>query len=88
MKLFFLVSHASLLDCPLMVNCWFGAFSGLGFNRGTPKNPNPFHFRGFQESKPLKAPNQQPKPLAEHLGRVFDIGDYTTQLFRDYNKPL
>ena len=21
-------------------------------SRGAPKNPNPFHFRGFQESKP------------------------------------
>ena len=26
-------------------------------NRGTPKNPNPFHFWGFQESKALNAPN-------------------------------
>ena len=36
------------LYTPLMVNCWFGAFSGLGpSNRLTPKNP----IRGFQESK-------------------------------------
>ena len=25
---------------------------GLGFESGTPKVANPFHFRGFQESKP------------------------------------
>ena len=31
-------------------------------SRGTPKSPNPFHFRKFQESKPPNAPNQ---PLVE-----------------------
>ena len=24
----------------------------------------------------------------ENPGWLFDIGDYTTQLYRDYNKPL
>ena len=42
----------------LMVNCWFGS-RWFGILWGTPKNPNPFHFRGFQESKPPNAPNQQ-----------------------------
>ena len=49
-----------------MVNGWFGAFSGLGpSNRGTPKNPNPFHFWESQESK-VTGPNHQAKPLAEY----------------------
>ena len=47
----------------IMVSCWFGAFSGLGFDsKGTPKNPKgPFHFRGFQISKP-----PGPKPTIHH----------------------
>ncbi len=38
----------------LMVNCWFGAFSGLGFESGTPKYANPFHkgIPGIQTTGP------------------------------------
>ena len=44
----------------LTVNCWFGTFSGLGFKTGTPKVPNPFHFRGFPGIQTTK----RPKPTA------------------------
>ena len=33
----------------------------------------------------------EPKPHLsneKNLGWLFDIGDYTTQLYRDYNKPI
>ena len=47
-------------------------------NRGTPKESNLFHFRGFQESKPLNAPNQQAKPLAEWYSYK---KNYTLEMF-------
>ena len=53
---------SELLGCvflggQLMINWWFGTrWSGI---RRVPWSNNPFHFRGFQESKPPNAPNQQ-----------------------------
>ena len=52
----------------LMVNCWFGLVV-WDLNRGTPKNPNPFHFRGFQESKP-----PGPKPTIKHWLNLVSFG--------------
>ena len=40
---------------------WFGA-RWFGIQWGTPKNPNPFHFRGSQESKTTRPPNHQLHP--------------------------
>ena len=52
--------HPELIQ--LMVNCWFGAFSGLEFESGYTVQGcgKPFHFRGFQESKSPTGP----KPTA------------------------
>ena len=36
---------------------WCGAW-WFWASRGTPKNPNPFHFRGFQISTPTQITNQ------------------------------
>ena len=49
--------HCFFQSANLRVNCWFGLV--VWDSRGTPKVANPFHFRGFQESKPPNAPNQQ-----------------------------
>ena len=40
---------------------------GLGFDRGTPKYPNPFHFRGSFRKPNHGAPNQPAKPLADNI---------------------
>ena len=52
----------------LTVNCWFGAFSGLGFKTGTPKNPNPFHFRGISRN-----PNHWATPQTNSLNHSLII---------------
>ena len=43
----------SIMEIQLMVNCWFGAFSGLGFESGLRAPRIPFsriHFRGFNRN--------------------------------------
>ena len=55
-------------------SCWFElvVWGILGFESGTPKAPNRFHFRGFQESKP---PGPKP-PIINHyltLGKTNHI---------------
>ena len=41
-----------------MVIWWFGA-RWFGILGGTPKNPNPFHFRGSNRTPKHRAPNRQ-----------------------------
>ena len=68
-----LISRGYLLDIfslynQLMVSCWFGAFSGLGFESGYTQESQSLSFSGIQkESKPPT------KPTNNHY--IIDIND-------------
>ena len=43
---------------------------------------------GFLVLVTKKKPTCEPVSSVENPGWLFDIGDYTTQLYGDYNKPI
>ena len=47
--------------------------------------PRPIHWILLSPLVPLKDVSHE---QWKNIGWLFDIGDYTTQLYRDFNKPL